>query len=157
MKSRTLASIIAMTLFAAVAPPLQLAAQERTYTILHSFSEAPNNNYFPNLSDSNYRKKPASLNDINLTVGTNAYTNSTDAVQGINDGNLSAISSSSSLEITQDISTAATIAQDAAVNIYFTEITAHGAKMEILVDSFSSLCSRAHLVNETLLNIFERY
>jgi kumamolisin len=76
-----------------------------------------NNNYFPNLSDSTYRTKPASLNDINLTVGTNTYTNSISAVNSQN---------SFAAEVTQDISTAATIAQGAAVNVYFTEITEQG-------------------------------
>jgi hypothetical protein len=76
-----------------------------------------NNNYFPNLSDSSYRTKPASLNDIKITVGTNTYTNNTASVSSTN---------SFALEVTQDISTAATIAQGAAVNVYFTEITEQG-------------------------------
>ena len=85
-----------------------------------------NNNYFPNLSDSSYRTKPASLNDISLTVGTNTYSNSTTTVQGITSANLGSTASGFSLEVTQDISTAATIAQGAAVNVYFTEITEQG-------------------------------
>jgi hypothetical protein len=85
-----------------------------------------NNNYFPNLSDSTYRTKPASLNDISLTVGTNTYSNSTATVQGITSATLGSTAASFSLEITQDISTAATIAQGAAINVYFTEITEQG-------------------------------
>jgi len=85
-----------------------------------------NNNYFPNLSDASYQTKPASLHDISLTVGTNTYSNSTATVQGITSANLSSNSSSFSLEVTQDISTSATIAQGAAVNVYFTELTEQG-------------------------------
>jgi hypothetical protein len=91
-----------------------------------------NNNYFPNLSDKNYRTVPASLNDISLTVGTNTYSNSTTTVQGITSADLNSSSTSVqnqigfSMEVTQDISTSATIAQGAAVNVYFTEITEQG-------------------------------
>ncbi len=85
-----------------------------------------NNNYFPNLSDSTYRTTPASLNDINLTVGTNTYTNSTATVQGITSGSLGSNPTLFAMEVTQDISTAVTIAQGAAVNVYFTELTEQG-------------------------------
>lgn len=85
-----------------------------------------NNNYFPNLSNSVYRTAPASLNDINLTVGTNTYSNSTTTVQAVTSTNLGSTPTSFAMEVTQDISTAATIAQGAAVNVYFTEITEQG-------------------------------
>jgi hypothetical protein len=85
-----------------------------------------NNIYFPNLSNANYRTTPASLNDINLTVGTNTYSNSTTTVQNITSGTLGDTASGFAMEVTQDISTAATIAQGAAVNVYFTEITEQG-------------------------------
>lgn len=75
------------------------------------------NNYFPNLSNASYRTAPASLNDISLTVGSNTYSNATGSVTSSN---------SFAQEVTQDISTAATIAQGAAVNVYFTEITEQG-------------------------------
>jgi hypothetical protein len=85
-----------------------------------------NNLYFPNLLNANYRTAPASLNDINLTVGTNTYTNSTATVQNITAATLGNTANGFALEVTQDISTAATIAQGAAVNVYFTEITEQG-------------------------------
>ena len=85
-----------------------------------------NSNYFPNLSNSAYRTAPASLNDINLTVGVNTYSNSTATVQAVTSTNLGTRSTGFAMEVTQDISTAATIAQGAAVNVYFTEITEQG-------------------------------
>ena len=42
-----------------------------------------NNNYFPNISQPTYKTPPASLNDINITVGTNTYSNSIATVQAI--------------------------------------------------------------------------
>lgn len=74
------------------------------------------NLYFPNLTNSAYRTAPV-LNDIGLTVGANSYVNNTGAVS---------ISNGFALEVTQDISTCATIAQGATVNVYFTEITEQG-------------------------------
>ncbi len=76
-----------------------------------------NNLYFPGLTDANYRTKPASINDVSLTVGTNTYSNNTTAVN---------ISNNFALEVTQDISTCATIAQGATINVYFTELTEQG-------------------------------
>ena len=76
-----------------------------------------NNLYFPGLTDANYRTKPASINDVSLTVGTNTYSNNTTAVT---------ISNNFALEVTQDISTCATIAQGATINVYFTELTEQG-------------------------------
>ena len=74
------------------------------------------NLYFPNLTNSNYRTPPV-LNDIGLLVGANSYVNNTTSVS---------ISNNFALEVTQDISTCATIAQGATVNVYFTEITEQG-------------------------------
>ena len=74
------------------------------------------NLYFPNLTNSAYRTVPV-LNDVGLTVGANSYVNNTGSVS---------ISNGFAMEVTQDISTAATIAQGAAVNVYFTEITEQG-------------------------------
>ena len=85
-----------------------------------------NNNYFPNLTNASYRTTPASLNDINLTVGTNTYTNSIATVQAITNATLGSNPTLFAMEVTQDISTAATIAQGAAINVYFTEITEQG-------------------------------
>ena len=86
-----------------------------------------NNNYFPNLSDTNFRTVPASLSDINLTVGTHTYTNSTTSVTAITSTTLNnGTASAFALEVTQDNSTAATTAQGAAVNVYFTELTEQG-------------------------------
>jgi hypothetical protein len=72
--------------------------------------------YFPNLTDSSYRTKPV-LRDVGLTVGTNTYKNNTAAV---------AAGDNFALEVTQDISTAATIAQGATINVYFTEFDEQG-------------------------------
>ncbi len=85
-----------------------------------------NSNYFPNISNAAYRTAPASLNDINLTVGTNTYSNSTATVQAITSLTLGSTATGFAMEVTQDISTAATIAQGAAINVYFTEITEQG-------------------------------
>jgi len=52
-----------------------------------------------------------------MTVGANSYVNNTTSVS---------ISNNFALEVTQDISTCATIAQGATVNVYFTEITEQG-------------------------------
>ena len=74
------------------------------------------NLYFPNLTNASYRTKPV-LKDIGMTVGTNSYVNNTTSVS---------ISNKFALEVTQDISTCATIAQGATVNVYFTEGTEQG-------------------------------
>ena len=86
-----------------------------------------NSRYFPGLSDSSYQTAPASINDINLKVGTNTYSNSPATVQGITSStNLNSFPYSFILELTQDISTSATIAQGATVNVYFTESSEQG-------------------------------
>jgi len=74
------------------------------------------NLYFPNLTNASYRTKPV-LKGIGMTVRTNSYVNNTTSVS---------ISNNFALEVTQDISTCATIAQGATVNVYFTEITEQG-------------------------------
>jgi hypothetical protein len=74
------------------------------------------NLYFPNLTNASYRTKPV-LKDIALTVGANSYVNNTTSVSTAN---------GFAMEVTQDISTCATTAQGATVNVYFTEITEQG-------------------------------
>ena len=83
--------------------------------------------YFPNLTNAAYRTAPASINNINLTVGTKTFSNSTTTVQGITSTtNLNAFPFSFIIELTQDISTSATIAQGATVNVYFTQASEQG-------------------------------
>ncbi len=73
--------------------------------------------YFPNIGDPNYQTPPTALNDISLTVGGTTYTNNQASVSASNNFDL---------ELTQDISTAATIAQGATMNVYFTEDSEQG-------------------------------
>ena len=64
---------------------------------------------------------------MNLTVGTNTYSNSTATVRGITPANLGAVTNGFVLEVTQDISTVATIVpQGATINVYFTENSEQG-------------------------------
>ncbi len=87
------------------------------------------NSYFPNLTDASYRTAPT-LNDIGLTVGSTTYSNNTASVTAITgattNATLNALPDSYILEVTQDISTSATIAQGCTVNVYFTEDTEQG-------------------------------
>jgi hypothetical protein len=87
-------------------------------------------NYFPNLSDASYRTAPAAFNDIELIVSGTKYQNNPSAVQAITsttpDSVLNAQPDGSILELTQDISTSATIAQGATVNVYFSEDSEQG-------------------------------
>ncbi len=86
-----------------------------------------NNLYFPGLSNAAYQTAPASINNINLTVGTSTFSNSTSTVQSITSStNLNAFPFSFIIELTQDISTSATIAQGATVNVYFTQASEQG-------------------------------
>ena len=78
--------------------------------------------YFPGLP-TGYQKAPKSINDVNLTVGTTTYKNNPAAVQAITS---TATANNAILELTQDISTSATIAQGATVNVYFTEASENG-------------------------------
>jgi kumamolisin len=75
--------------------------------------------YFPGLQTNfpDYATAPASFNDIGLTVGSNTYSNSTASATAENNF---------SQEVTQDISTSATIAQGCTMNVYFTELTENG-------------------------------
>jgi hypothetical protein len=60
-------------------------------------------NYFPNLSDANYKTAPSSLNDISLTVGTTTYSNSASAVAVVTSANLNTSSSNEVLELTKGV------------------------------------------------------
>lgn len=85
-----------------------------------------NNLYFPNLPVG-FQTAPASINDVNLTVGGNVFSNNPAIVQGITGAtNLNAFPFSFIIEVTQDISTSATIAQGATVNVYFTQNSEQG-------------------------------
>ena len=84
------------------------------------------NKYFNGISETNYQTKPASTNDIDLTVGTTTYSNNTSLVGTITSANIGNASFAGILELTQDISTSATIAQGATVNVYFTEGSEQG-------------------------------
>jgi len=85
-----------------------------------------NNLYFPGLA-AGYQTPPASVNDVNLTVGAQTYSNSPATVQGITAAtNTNNFPYSFILEITQDICTSSTIAQGATVNVYFTQNTEQG-------------------------------
>ena len=66
------------------------------------------------------------LNNINLTVGSTTFSNSPSALSGITSANLGNAAFASILEITQDISTSATVAQGATVNVYFTQNSEQG-------------------------------
>jgi hypothetical protein len=82
--------------------------------------------YFQNLP-TGYKTAPNIAPDINLTVGTNTFSDSPATVQQINNQtNFADFPYSWILELTQDISTAATIAQGATVNVYFTENSEQG-------------------------------
>jgi hypothetical protein len=85
-----------------------------------------NNLYFPSLQ-AGFQTAPASITDINLTVGGNIFSNNTALVQGITAStNLNAFPFNFIIEVTQDISTSATIAQGATVNVYFTQNSEQG-------------------------------
>jgi hypothetical protein len=73
--------------------------------------------YFSNITDANYQTPPSTLNDISLTVGVTTYSNDQASVS---------YSNNFDLELTQDISTSATIAQGATMNVYFTEDSEQG-------------------------------
>jgi kumamolisin len=70
-----------------------------------------------------YRTRPMSVLDINLTVGATTYKNDPSQVTKIDD---LANADSATLELTQEISTSATVAQGARVNVYFTEASEQG-------------------------------
>jgi kumamolisin len=73
--------------------------------------------YFSNITDPNYQTPPSVLNDISLNVGGTTWSNDQASVS---------FSNNADLELTQDISTSATIAQGATMNVYFTEDSEQG-------------------------------
>jgi subtilase family serine protease len=83
--------------------------------------------YFKNLAGTGYATAPV-MNDVNLTVGTNPYSNSlaNSTATSITSSNLSSNANSFILEVTQDILTSSTVAQGATVNVYFTENSEQG-------------------------------
>jgi kumamolisin len=81
-----------------------------------------NHLYFSSLP-AEYQTRPASIVDINLTVGATTYKNDPSQVTKITS---LARANNAILELTQDISTSATIAQGATVNVYFTEASEQG-------------------------------
>jgi kumamolisin len=87
--------------------------------------------YFPSLlnppaTGPGYNTPPAAINDINVTVGTNTFRNNPAAVQAISDTSALTGVAGMIYELTQDISTSATVAQGATINVYFTERTEQG-------------------------------
>jgi Pro-kumamolisin, activation domain len=82
--------------------------------------------YFNGISQTNYQTAPATVHDIDLTVGTTTYKNNTSLVQQITSANVGQAQFGGVLELTQDIDTSATIAQGATVNVYFTEASEQG-------------------------------
>jgi hypothetical protein len=86
--------------------------------------------YFPGLSDAKYQTAPGAWNDIALTVSGTQFTNNTASVSAITsstpNATLNSLPDSFILELTQDISTSATIAQGATVNVYFTQDSEQG-------------------------------
>ena len=67
--------------------------------------------YFKSVGNSSYQQPP-NINPVGLTVGANSYTNNTSAVSGSNQA---------AKEVTMDIDVCATVAQGAAINVYFTD------------------------------------
>jgi hypothetical protein len=82
------------------------------------------NNYFNNVGlPTGYTSPPALVQDIDCTVGTTTYLNNPAAVTAITDVNKAP---GAILELTQDITTAAAIAQGATIYVYFTEASEAG-------------------------------
>jgi kumamolisin len=81
-----------------------------------------NKQYFPSLPKG--FQTPPNIVDINLTVDGTTYSNNPSSVQGLSSltGSLAAVCT----ELTQDISTSATVAQGANINVYFTVDTEDG-------------------------------
>jgi kumamolisin len=63
-----------------------------------------------------FTTQPAAIQNINITIGTTTYQNNQSQVTG----QTPATASNNILELTQDISTSAGIAQGATINVYFT-------------------------------------
>jgi Pro-kumamolisin, activation domain len=70
-----------------------------------------------------YRTRPMTLFDVNLTVGTKTYQNNPSQVTRVSS---LAEADVATLELTQEIAAAATVAQGARVNVYFTEASEQG-------------------------------
>lgn len=70
-----------------------------------------------------FTTQPAAINDIDITVGSTTYKNNQNQVTSITS---TANANNSILELTQDISTSAGIAQQATINVYFTEGSENG-------------------------------
>ena len=69
-----------------------------------------------------FTTQPAAIQNINITIGTTTYQNNQSQVTG----QTPATASNNILELTQDISTSAGIAQGATINVYFTVWTENG-------------------------------
>jgi hypothetical protein len=82
------------------------------------------NHYFPSLP-SGYTTAPK-LHDVDLTISGTLYQNNVSAVTSLTVAQINAGQGGGILELTQDISTSATIAQGATVNIYFNDNTEQG-------------------------------
>jgi hypothetical protein len=70
-----------------------------------------------------YQTAPLAIVDVNVAVGTTTYLNNQSQVTGVTSPQTA---NNAILELTQDISTSATIAQGATINVYFTEATEQG-------------------------------
>ncbi len=86
--------------------------------------------YFPGLTNPNYQTPPGAWNDVALTVSGTPFTNVTGPIASITpstpNATLNSLPDSFILELTQDISTSATIAQGATMNVYFTQDSEQG-------------------------------
>jgi subtilase family serine protease len=82
------------------------------------------NVYIPSLPSA-YQTVPT-IHDVTLTVSGTLYQNSPSTVQGITASNFGSAAYGGVLELTQDISTAATNAQGATINVYFTADSEQG-------------------------------
>ena len=70
-----------------------------------------------------FTTQPAAINNINITIGTTTYQNSQSQVTSVTS---TSTANNAILELTQDISTSAGIAQGATINVYFTEGSENG-------------------------------
>src|ERR1700728_1475981 len=82
------------------------------------------NQYFPSLP-TGYGTPPV-LHDVELTISGTTYKNNLSAVTALTAAEVNKGEGSGILELTQDISTSATIAQGATINVYFNDNTEQG-------------------------------
>jgi hypothetical protein len=82
------------------------------------------NHYFPSLP-TGYNTAPT-LHDVNLTISGTVYQNNVSAVTSLTSAQINAGGGGGILELTQDISTSATIAQGATINVYFNDNSEQG-------------------------------